>query len=297
MIQAINCNQLYSEATIFSQGIVADEFTFVAADARGPDGSIADRSAKAQCIRSCDALRLVLNSCGQDLQNLVSLTLFLADYADAAEIIGALHSQLDRSATPAITFVGVTGLDGNCRLRIDAVAARDRIKPILLDDLPLAAGARCHGVRAHDFIFLSGVDAADSNGKVTPHTTIQSQTTTVLNRIARVLKDQQLSLRDLCRTFMFLPSTDLRPGYGEARKEVYKNIFAEDEFPPNSGIYIRDLGQDILLRSVAIAYDGKQTIVASPKVRKAPGSFSQSVRVGDWLLQAGQDAVGFNRVV
>ena len=297
MIQAINCNQLYSETTIFSQGVVADEFTFVAADARGPDGSIADRSAKAQCIRSCDALRLVLNSCGQDLQNLVSLTVFLADYADAAEIIGALHSQLDRSATPAITFVGVTGLDGNCRLRIDAVAARDRIKPILLDDLPLAAGARCHGVRAHDFIFLSGVDAADSNVKVTPPATIQSQTTTVLNRIARVLKDQQLSLRDLCRTFMFLPSTDLRPGYGEARKEVYKNIFAEDEFPPNSGIYIRDLGQDILLRSVAIAYDGKQTIVASPKVRKAPGSFSQSVRVGDWLLQAGQDAVGFNRVV
>jgi 2-iminobutanoate/2-iminopropanoate deaminase len=96
---------------------------------------------------------------------------------------------------------------------------------------------------------------------------------------------------------MFMPSTDLRPGYGEARKAVYKNIFEEDQFPPNSGIYIQDLGKDILLRSVAIAYDGKQTIVASPKVRKAPGSFSQSVRVGDWLLQAGQDAVGFNRIV
>jgi len=297
MIQAIHSNQLYSEKTIFSQGIVADEFTFVAVDARRPDGSVEDRRAKAQCIRSCDALRLVLNSCGQDLQNLVSLTLFLADYADAAEIIGALHSQLDRSATPAITFVGVTGLDGNCRLRIDAVAARDRIKPILLDDLPLAAGARCHGVRAHDFIFLSGVDAGDSNGKVTPPATIQFQTATVLNRIGKILNDQKLSLADLCRTFMFLPSTDLRPGYGEARKEVYKNIFVEDEFPPNSGIYVRDLGQDIRLRSVAIAYDGKQTIVASPKVRKAPGSFSQSVRVGDWLLQAGQDAVAFNRVV
>lgn len=299
MIQAINSNQLYSETTIFSQGIVADEFTFVAADARRPDGSIEERSAKAQCIRSCEALRLALKSCGQDLQNLVSLTVSLADYADAAEIIGALRSQLERSATPAITFVGVSGLEGHCRVRIDAVATRERsqIKPILLDDLPLAAGARCHGVRAHDFIFLSGVDAADSNGTVTPPATIQSQTTTVLNRIAQILKDQQLSLRDLCRTFMFIPSTDHRLGYGAARKEVYKNIFAEDEFPPNSGIYIQDLGKDILLRSVAMAYDGKQTIIASPKVRKAAGSFSQSVRVGDWLLQAGQDAVGFNRVV
>ena len=299
MIRAINPNQLFSETTIFSQGIVADEFTFVAADARRPDGSVEDRSAKAQCIRSCEALRLALNSCGQDLQNLVSLTVFLADYADAAEIIGALRSQLDRSATPAITFVGVSGLEGNCRVRVDAVATGDRsqIKPILLDDLPLAAGARCHGVRAHDFIFVSGVDAANSNGKVIPPATIQSQTTTVLTRIAQILNDQHLSLRDVCRTFMFMPSTDYRPGYGKARKEVYQNIFTEDEFPPNSGIYIQDLGQDILLRSVAMAYAGKQTIIASPKVRKAPGSFSQSVRVGDWLLQAGQDAVGFNRVV
>ena len=299
MIQAIHCNQLYSETTIFSQGIVADEFTFLAADARQRDGSVDDRKRSIGVRSSAETLHSALNSCGQDLANLVSLTVFLADYADAAEIIGALHSQLDRSATPAITFVGVSALEGNCRLRIDAMATRDRsqIKPILLDELSLAAGARCHGVRAHDFIFLSGVDAADGNGRITPPATIQSQTTTVLNRIAKILNEQKLSLANLCRTFMFMPSTDLRPGYGEARKEVYKNIFAEDEFPPNSGIYIQDLGKDILLRSVAIAYDGKQTIVASPKVRKAPGSFSQSVRVGDWLLQAGQDAVGFNRVV
>ena len=127
--------------------------------------------------------------------------------------------------------------------------------------------------------------------------TIQAQTPEILSRINKILNAQGLSLADLCRTFMFMPSTDYRPGYGEARKKVYKGIFAEDEFPPNSGIYIRDLGPDILLRSVAVAYRGAKTVVASPKVRKARGSFSQSVRVGDWLLLAGQDAVGFNREV
>jgi 2-iminobutanoate/2-iminopropanoate deaminase len=299
MIRAINCDQLYSETTVFSQGIVADEFTFIAVDARRPGGSVEDQSAQAQCIQSCKALRLALDSCGQDLRNLVSLTVFLADYTDSAEVASVLRVHLDPRAMPAITFVGVSGLEGNCLVRLDAVATRDseQMRQILLADLPLALGARCHAVRAHDFVFLSGIDAADANGAVASPVTIQAETTTVLNRIARVLNDQKLSLRDICRTFMFMPSTDYRPGYGEARKEVYKNIFAEDEFPPNSGIYINALGKDILLRSVAIAYDGKQTIVASPKVRKAPGSFSQSVRVGDWLLQAGQDAVGFNRVV
>jgi len=96
---------------------------------------------------------------------------------------------------------------------------------------------------------------------------------------------------------MFMPGTQHRPGYGEARKQIYHGIFAEDAFPPNSGIYIRSLGENILLRSMAIAYRGEQQIVTSPKVRLAPGSFSQSSRVGDWLLLAGQDAVTFDRVV
>ena len=96
---------------------------------------------------------------------------------------------------------------------------------------------------------------------------------------------------------MFMPGTRHRPGYGEARKKVYQGVFTEDAYPPNSGIYIRSLGENILLRSMAIAYRGKQKIVTSPQVRLAPGSFSQSVRVGDWLLLAGQDAVTFDRVV
>src|SRR5207249_10513607 len=141
------------------------------------------------------------------------------------------------SATPAVTLIGVTGLDGGCRIRMDAIATHDsqEIRRISLPDLPMAAGALCHAVRACDFVFLSGVDAADNIGRVSGPA-IESQTTVVLTRIARILQSQQLSLKDLCRTFMFMPSTDHRAGYGKARKEVYKNIFSEDEFPPNSGI-------------------------------------------------------------
>ena len=301
MVRTINTDRLYSETELFSQGIAADEFIFLATDARGPDGSINSPSdAQEECHQTLQNLRSALNTVGQDLQDLVSVMVFLPSYSDAERVAMALQSDLSTAQScPAITLVGVCGLEGNCRVRMDAIATRYRnqIQPILLDNFPLASGARCHGVRAHDFIFLSGVDAADGQGKVPVPVTIQSQTKVVLNRITTILKDQKLSLGDLCRTFMFMPSTEYRPGYGEARKAVYQGIFPEDAFPPNSGIYIRDLGQDILLRSVAVAYAGKKTIVASPKVRKAPGSFSQSVRVGDWLLIAGQDAVGFNRVV
>jgi 2-iminobutanoate/2-iminopropanoate deaminase len=300
MARMVHSRLLFSEEMLFAQGIRAGEFAFTAQDGREPSGQLNETSAQDQALRTVENLGLALKTAELDLGSVVSLMVYLPDYSDAAQVAQVLEASFGKrpESYPATTLVGVAGLEGGCRVRIDAVAtsSRDR-EAFRLMDLPLALGSCCHGARVGNFFFLSGVDASDGEGNVLSATTIQSQTTEVLGRINRVLNAQGLSLSDLCRTFMFMPSTDYRPGYGDARKKVYKGIFAEDEFPPNSGIYIRDLGPDILLRSVAIAYRGAKTIVASPKVRKAPGSFSQSVRVGDWLLLAGQDAVGFNREV
>ena len=285
---------------LFSQGIRAGEFAFTAQDARRSDGELHETSVQDQALRTVENLGLALKTAELDLGSVVSLMIYLPEYPDAVASRASTGGELRKKRRE------LSGHDSRrrrgsrrrlpcqdrCYSNIESrshstSAAGSTAEP----------GSRCHGVRVGNFFFLSGVDAADDEGNVLSATTIQFQTTEVLGRINRILNAQGLSLSDLCRTFMFMPSTDYRPGYGEARKKVYKGIFAEDEFPPNSGIYIRDLGPDILLRSMAIAYRGAKTVVASPKVRKAPGSFSQSVRVGDWLLLAGQDAVGFNREV
>ena len=297
-MNAISVSQLFSENQLFNQGVQAGAFTFLAQDARGPDGTLgSDRSAKEQTHRTLANLDTALKSIGESLNHLVSLSVFLPDYADSAAVAEVLRATF-KTNPPAVNFVGVSGLEGDCCVRLDALATTSQEREtIFISGIPMSIGAGCHGVRVGDFVFLSGVDAADANGRIAPPVTIQLQTTEVLKRIQRILAEQKLALADLCRTFMFIPGTEYRPGYGEARKEIYKGVFNEAEFPPNSGIYIRSLGQNILLRSMAIAYHGKQTIVTSPKVRLAPGSFSQSVRVGDWLLLAGQDAVGFDRIV
>jgi len=300
MATTVHSQHLFAEEMLFSQGIRAGEFAFSAQDGRRSNGELHEASAPDQALRTLENLDLALKTAGLDLGKVVSLMVYLPEYSEAARVAQVLGATFGKSveSCPATTLLGVAGLEGGCRVRMDAIATSSRDRTALrLTDLPLAPGSRCHGVRVGNFFFLSGIDAADGDSNVVSATTIQSQTTEVLGRINRILNAQGLSLSDLCRTFMFMPSTDYRPGYGDARKKVYKGIFAEDEFPPNSGIYIRDLGPDILLRSVAIAYRGAKTVVASPKVRKAPGSFSQSVRVGDWLLLAGQDAVGFNREV
>ena len=297
-MNTIHLRELYAEGELFAQGVQAGEFVFLAQDARGDDGALGTyETAKSQTQRTLENLSALLTSLGQTLNDLVSLSVFMPNYDDTPDIAEVLRFNL-KTNYPAVNFVGVCGLDGGCRVRMDAISTTNPNRKIIsIPELPLSRGAISHGVRVGDLVFLSGVDAADSRRHVTPPMTIESQTEQVLRRIEKILNHEKLDLRNLCRTFMFMPGTQYRSGYGAARKKIYQGIFAEDEFPPNSGIYIRSLGEDILLRSVAIACRGKQTLITSPAVRKAPGSFSQSVRVGNWLLLAGQDAVGFDRVV
>ena len=297
-MNTIHLRELYTENELFAQGVQAGEFVFLAQDTRTHDGVLGKyETAKSQTQRNLENLSALLTSVGQTLNDLISLSVFLPSYDDAPDVAEVLRFNL-KTNYPAVNFVGVCGLDGGCRVRMDAISTTNPNREIIsIPELPLSLGAISHGVRVGDFVFLSGVDAADARRQVTPPITIESQTQEVLRRIEKILNHEKLDLSNLCRTFMFMPGTQYRSGYGAARKKLYQGVFAEDEFPPNSGIYIGSLGKDILLRSVAIAFRGKQTVVTSPKVRMAPGSFSQSVRVGNWLLFAGQDAVGFDRVV
>ena len=300
MVSVIDSQELFSEKDLFAQGTAAGEFVFLSQDGRGSNGTMSDPTSKGQARSAVENLATGLKRAGLDLASVVSLMVYLPHYAGAAEAAEALAAALGSNSKdlPAITLVGIAGLEAGCSVRIDAIATTNRDRESLRhEDLPLAQGSVCHGARAGNFVFLSGIDATDGHGNSDWPLAIQAQTTETLSRIRRLLGMQHLSLGDLCRTFMFMPGTKYRPGYGEARKAVYNGIFADDEFPPNSGIYIPTLGANVLLRSVAIAHRGPKTIVASPKVRKAPGSFSQSMRTGDWLWIAGQDAVGFNREV
>jgi 2-iminobutanoate/2-iminopropanoate deaminase len=300
MFSTVNSPQLFSDNGLFAQGAAAGEFVFWAQDGRRLDGAVDDASVEGQTRRTLGNLETGLNAAGLDLNSIVSLMVYLPGYQGADAVAQTLAAMFGKDAKnlPAITLVGIAGLDAGCGVRMDAIATTSRERESFRHkDVPLAQGSLCHGVRVGDFVFLSGIDATDGRGNSVVPLTIEAQTTETLSRIRKLLGTQHLSLGDLCRTFMFMPGTKYRPGYGEARKAIYNGIFSDDEFPPNSGIYIPTSGPNVLLRSVAIAYRGAKTVVASPKVRKAPGSFSQSMRVGDWLLIAGQDAVGFHRVV
>ena len=223
MAAILHSRELYPEETLFAQGTMAGEFVFLAQDARRSDGMLNEKSTAKQARQTIENLDVALQTVGLNLGSIVSLMVYLPDYSDApsvADVLGATFGN-DPESYPAMTFLGIAGLENDCRVRIDAIAALSRHRESFwLSDLPLALGSRCHGVRVGNFVFLSGVDAADAQGDIPSRVTIQSQTQEVLTRINKILNRQKLSLADLCRTFMFMPSTEYRPGYGEARKEV-----------------------------------------------------------------------------
>ena len=283
------------EPPLFVPGARTADLGFAAADARDADGSLGGaRDAAAQATRGLDHLRNTLRTLGQDLSQVVSLWVLLTDYADLDAVSRVVDQYFpDPQRYPATCYLGVAGLDGDCVVRLDAVAyaGGDR-SPIAAPGIPLARGARTHGVRAGGLYFLSGVDASDVAGS-DPFERLGRQTTATLDRIDGVLATEGLGLGDIGRTFMFMSDLSVRPAYGTARQERYRGIFAPDQFPANSGIGVPNLGPGIMLRSVAIAARGKQYVV-SDQVRVTAGQFSQAVRHGDWLFVAGQDAIDLN---
>ena len=173
-----------------------------------------------------------------------------------------------------------------------ATATEDR-QDFHLPELPLARGSRCRSPEILSFCPVSNAVMEMEEF----HRRLQSR-----RKQPKYSANQPYpGPTGICRCAI-LPHVHVHAEHGLsaglrriAQSRLRGNLFC-GRIRRNSGIYIRDLGKDILLRSVAIAYVAR-TRSSPPHGKKLPGSFSQAVRVGDWLLIAGQDAVEFQREV
>lgn len=290
MARPLFADSLYDERALFSPGIQAGELTFVAADGRAADGTLPSGTA-AQARHAAENLRAVLRQADQDLVDVAALTVLLTDYADAPAVADVLAGAFGDAAF-ATCYLGVAGLEGGCRVRLDAVSTTSRDCAVInAAAVAYGPGGNCHAVRVGDLIFLSGSDAADDEeGVAEVGRDMGAQTTAALDRIDAILSTQLLSIGNVVRTFMFMSDLSVRDYYQVARRERYTGYFEPDAFPANSGIGVKDLGPDVLIRSLAIASRVPGKYVSSPKVRLTPGLFSQSVQVGPWQFIAGQDS-------
>src|SRR5262245_5507454 len=119
---------LFSEEMLFSPSISAGEFAFSAQDARRANGELNEVSAQDQALRTLENLNIALKTTGLDLGSVASLMVYLPDYMDAAQVAQVLGATLGKNddSYPATTILGVVGLEGGCRVRMDAIATSSR---------------------------------------------------------------------------------------------------------------------------------------------------------------------------
>ncbi len=282
--RAITSRWLASEDPAFSVGATVGDLTFVAQDAAGPGAPPA--GAPAQAERTLQNLRRALAAVGQSPDDLVFLQVLLTDYAAAPEIGGMLRAAFRPERAPTACFVGVSGLGPDRLVRMDAVASTNRDRAaIVAEGVPLPLGAPCHAIRTGDLVFVGGVDAPED---------IAAPSTIILERLDAVLRAAGLGLKDSFRHWAFLrnmAAASVRDAYGRERSARLESIFAPNEYPANSRIGSPALGPGVAQRSYALATRARRQYVESKFARRTPRVFAQSVRVGDWLFIAGQDAV------
>jgi 2-iminobutanoate/2-iminopropanoate deaminase len=275
---------LVSEDPAFSVGATVGDLTFVAQDAAGPGELPAGTTAQAE--RALENLRRALASVGQSPDDLVFLQILLTDYGAAAEVGRMVRAAFKRERAPTTCLVGVSGLGPDRLVRIDAVASSNRDRAaVVAEGVPLPLGAPCHAVRAGDLVFVGAVDARED---------IAAPSTIILERLDAVLRAAGLGLKDSFRHWAFLrnmSAASVRDAYGRERTARLDPIFAPEEYPANSRIGSPALGPGVAQRSYALATRGKRQYIESKFARRTPRVFAQSVRVGDWLFIAGQDAV------
>jgi 2-iminobutanoate/2-iminopropanoate deaminase len=273
-----------SEDPVFSIGATAGDLTFVAQDAAGP-GELPAGSA-AQAERTLQNLRRALAAVGQGPDDLVFLQVLLTDYAAAPEIGRMLRAAFRPERAPTTCFVGVSGLGADRLVRMDAVASTSRDRAaVVAEGVPLPLGAPCHAIRAGELVFVGAVDAPEDTA---------APATIILERFDAVLRAAGLGLKDSFRHWAFLrnmAAASVRDAYRHERTVKLDPIFAPDEFPANSPVGSPALGPGVAQRSYALATRGRRQYVESKFAPRMPRGFAQSVRVGDWLFVAGQDAV------
>jgi 2-iminobutanoate/2-iminopropanoate deaminase len=275
---------LASEDPAFAAGATVGDLTFVAQDAAGPGDLPAGAAAQAE--RALQNLRRALAAVGQSADDLVFLQVLLTDYAAAPEVGRMLRAEFRPERAPTTCFVGVSGLGPDRLVRMDAVASRNRDRAaVVAEGVPLPLGAPCHAVRVGDLVFVGAVDAPEDTA---------APSTIILERLDAVLRAVGLGLKDSFRHWAFLrnmAAASVRDAYGRERTARLDPIFAPEEFPANSRIGSPALGPGVAQRSYALATRGRRQYVESKFARRTPRVFAQSVKVGDWLFVAGQDAV------
>lgn len=127
MLQRVNVDNV-ARLKFFSHAVMAGDFIFVSGTLGMKAGvlELVPGGIVPETVQTLENMRLILEACGANLQDLVKVTVYLADEKDFMAMNGAYESVVGVSDPPARITVGRAGLAFGAAVEIEGVAYRAR---------------------------------------------------------------------------------------------------------------------------------------------------------------------------
>lgn len=248
---ALDPGWTWDDRFIFSQGVAAGDLIFVSGqlplDAQGNLVGKGDIAAQARQV--FENMKAVLERAGATMDDVVMITSFFADIGNLSGI-HQVRREFFREPFPASTGVEVRRLPfEGILLEVDAIAVRSGLRKEAVD--PGWAWddtfAFSQGIRAGNYLFVSGQVAVDPTGNVVDKGDMAVQTRQVFENLQTVLGAAGASLDDVVKLHSYLPNVSL---YG-AGHEVRARYLTK-EYPASRGVGVKALAFPGLLLEVDV---------------------------------------------
>ena len=126
-----------------------------------------------------------------------------------------------------------------------------KLKNIITKNAPSAIGAYSQGVRAGNFIFISGQIPLDPSTMEVVSDEFEKQVKQVLTNLEAVAKEADSTLSDIVKITVYLKNLEDFQSVNSAMSEVFSK-----PYPARAAVEVSRLPKDVLVEMDAIIYIG-----------------------------------------
>jgi len=274
----------------FSPAVKAGGLIYVAGTIGPANGPIAKGDIKAQTKQTLDNISATLKAGGSSLANAVSVLVYLRNASDFAGMNEVYSSYWPKDAPARTTVVlpqPLANADGLIEISMVAVPDGGERTVVHPRDWIKSPNPYSYGIKTGNTLFLSGLVSRNGKDNSTVKGDITTQTKTVLDNGAAILKEGGMTFADVVSARVFLPDDSTF----QAMNTAYRTYFPA--MPParatvKAALSSPDYAVEITMVAVK---DASRTAFTTPNADGSAGTpnpnLSSAIRVGNRLYLAG----------
>ena len=274
----------------FSPAVKAGGLIYVAGTIGPANGSIAKGDIKAQTRQTLDNMAATLKAGGSSLANAASVMVYLrnaSDFAGMNEVYSSYWPKDPPARTTVVLPQPLANADGLIEISIVAVPDGGERTVVHPRDWIKSPNPYSYGIKTGNTLFLSGLVSRNGKDNSPVKGDITTQTKTVLDNGAAILKEAGMGFGDVVSARVFLPDDSTF----QAMNTAYRTYFPA--MPParatvKAALSSPDYAVEITMVAVK---DASRTAFTTPNADGSAGTpnpnLSSAIRVGNRLYLAG----------